>query len=200
MRMQDRNSSNGPLLHVHYKYMRNEGAPAHYYDCAIDAKDAWAGFANVTDGGCNQLIPTEMNISFRFSEDVWSSMGFSPFVLGFTWIVDSDGNSIVDEYDCIYSSGIIDYSIIYMNPTGDIFYHETDDLTVVLNRIQKTMVHEIGHAMGLGHPDRDSYSPIADTTFSVMRQGFPDEVNSGTVPQAHERIDLNSMYGLGGAQ
>lgn len=56
------------------------------------------------------------------------------------------------------------------------------------------MVHEMGHAMGLGHPDRDEYNPISSSTYSIMRQGFPDAVKSGLVPQAHERTDLNNMY------
>lgn len=194
LRMQDRNSSSGPLLHVHYKYMRDEGAPAYYYNCAINAIDAWDGFANVTDGGCHQISPTNRNISFRCSSSVWNDLALSSSTLGLTWIVDTNGNDLLTNHDFENSSGVIDFALIYMNPTGDIFYAGTSDPTTVKNRIQKTMVHEIGHAMGLGHPDRTSYNPISSTTYSIMRQGFPDMVNSGIVPQSHERTDLYNMY------
>lgn len=85
-------------------------------------------------------------------------------------------------------------AIIYMNPAGKVFSNGTTDKTKIKNRIQKTMVHEIGHAMGLGHPDRAGYDPISDSTYSIMRQGFPDKKKTGIVPQAHERTDLNNMY------
>ena len=73
--MQDRNSNGKPLLHVHYKNLRDSSVPSYYYDSAIYAIDAWDGFANVTDGGCNQLSPTNMNVSFRCSESVWKELG-----------------------------------------------------------------------------------------------------------------------------
>ena len=194
LRIQDRNSNSGPLLYVHYKYMRDEGAPDNYYNCAIDATYAWDGVANVTVGLCNQISPTKMNISFRCSSQVWSDLALSSSTLGLTWIVDTKGNDLLTNNDFENSSGVIYRALIYMNPTGDIFYTGTSDITTVKNRIQKTMVHEIGHAMGLGHHDRASYDPISSTTYSVMRQGFPDMNRTGIVPQAHERADLYNMY------
>lgn len=194
LRIQDRNANGGPLLHVHYKYMRDNGAPSYYYDSAIYAKNAWNGFANVTDGGCNQLAPTNKNISFRCSSSVWSDLALSSSTLAYTWIIDTNGLSLINSSNISNTSGIIDFSIIYMHPTGSIFSYNTTDTTTIKNRIKKTMVHEIGHAMGLGHPDRSSYSPISNSTYSIMRQGFPDLVRTGLVPQTHERNDLTSMY------
>lgn len=194
LRMQDKNSSGKPLLYVHYKYMRNSGVPAHYYDCAIAALNAWDGFANVTDGRCNQVAPANMNISFRCSESVWADLGYSSNTLAATWIKDTNGLDLIYSSNISKTTGIIDLAIIYMNPAGKVFSNGTTDKTKIKNRIQKTMVHEIGHAMGLGHPDRAGYDPISDSTYSIMRQGFPDKKKTGIVPQAHERTDLNNMY------
>lgn len=194
LRIQDRNSNSGPLLHVHYRYMRDNGAPAYYYDSAIYAINAWDGFANVTDGGCNQLAPTNMNVSFRISNNVWNDLGLSSSTLAITWIVDTNGLDLVYSNNVQNTSGVIDFSVIYMHPTGSIFNTGTSNTTTIKNRIRKTMVHEIGHAMGLGHPDRTGYNPISSSTYSIMRQGFPDNVKSGIVPQNHERTDLNNMY------
>ena len=194
LRMQDKNSSGKPLLHVHYKYMRDSGAPSYYYDSAIAAIDAWDGFANVTDGGCNQLVPSNMNVSFRCSENVWSNLALSSNTLAITWIVDTKDLDLVYSENISQTSGIIDFAAIYMNPTGDIFRNGTTDTTTIKNRIKKTMIHELGHAMGLGHPDREGYNPISNSTYSIMRQGFPDKKKTGLVPQPHERTDLNNMY------
>lgn len=194
LRMKDRNSSGKPLLHVYYKYMRDDNVPDYYYDSAIYAIDAWDGFANVTNGGCNQLAPTNKNISFRCSESVWKDLGLSSNVLALTWVVDTKGLDLIYNENILKTSGIIAQSVIYMNPTGTIFSKGTTNTTTIKNRIKKTMVHEMGHAMGLGHPDRDEYNPISSSTYSIMRQGFPDAVKSGLVPQAHERTDLNNMY------
>lgn len=194
LRMQDKNSSGGPLLYVHYKYMRNSGTPDYYYDSALYAIDEWDGFANVKKGVCNQLAPTNMNISFRCSASVWSNLGLSSSTLAITWIVDTKGLNLVDSSNLKKTSGLIDLAIIYMHPTGTIFRQGTTNATTIKNRIKKTMVHEMGHAMGLGHPDRDTYSPISSSTYSIMRQGFPDKNKTGLVPQTHERNDLKSMY------
>lgn len=163
-------------------------------DCICDSDGLGGGFANVTNGGCNQLAPTNMNVSFRCSASVWADLGKSSSTLATTWIVDTKGLDLVYAANRPNTSGVIDLALIYMNPTGTVFSNGTTNTTTIKKRIKKTMVHELGHAMGLGHPDRDSYNPISDSVYSIMRQGFPDKKKTGLVPQPHERSDLNSMY------
>ena len=194
LRMQDKNSSGGPLLRVHYKYMRNSNAPDYYYDAALYAIQSWNGFANVKNETINQLAPTNMNVSFKCDTKVWSNLGLSSSTLAITCIIDTKGLNLVYSSNLNKTSGIIDYAVIYMHPTGTVFSSGVTNKTTIKNRIKKTMVHELGHAMGLGHPDRSSYSPISSATYSIMRQGFPDKVNTGLKPQTHEKNDLSLMY------
>lgn len=50
------------------------------------------------------------------------------------------------------------------------------------------MVHEIGHALGLGHPNTIYY---VTQQASVMRQGDPDTYYT---PRTHDYNDLNEKY------
>lgn len=116
-----------------------------------------------------------------------------------TICVDINGNDtgLLSSSALLGKTTTIDYSVIYLHPTGSPFKHLFIGETKLKNRIQKTIVHEIGHAMGLGHSDVPNYNPISNSTYSVMRQGFPDDVKSGTVPQEHEYYDIYSAYPFG---
>lgn len=75
------------------------------------------------------------------------------------------------------SSKRINYSAILYTPYIGTYGSET--------HLKKTMVHEIGHALGLGHPDGNySYT-------SVMYQG---PINTYWLPQTHDINDLNNKY------
>ena len=79
------------------------------------------------------------------------------------------------------SSRKIDYAGILYTPYED----DYEDTT----HMKRTMVHEIGHALGLGHPNTDyDYTDAA----SVMRQGYGDETHH--TPQSHDKTDLNNKY------
>ena len=79
------------------------------------------------------------------------------------------------------SSRKIDYAGILYTPYED----DYEDTT----HMKRTMVHEIGHALGLGHPNTDyDYTDAA----SVMRQGYEGETYY--TPQSHDKTDLNNKY------
>ena len=77
----------------------------------------------------------------------------------------------------------IEKTIIYFNPDQVGTYSG--------NQVQKTCTHEVGHALGLGHPDRYYYSPIGSNVKSIMKQG-PYE--GYLVPQAHDKTDIDNKY------
>lgn len=77
------------------------------------------------------------------------------------------------------SSKLIRYAGIFFTPEVSNYDNTT--------HLRKTMVHEIGHALCLGHPD-GTYSPT--TAASVMRRYNPGYY----LPQAHDTTDLNNKY------
>ena len=77
------------------------------------------------------------------------------------------------------SSKLISYAGILFTPQS---YYSND------THRRMTMVHEIGHALGLGHPNTDYYFTNAA---SVMRQST---VETYYTPQTHDINDLNSKY------
>lgn len=95
-------------------------------------------------------------------------------------IISTDGYELNSVSNIKQSSRLIRYAGILYTPYTHTFKNET--------HMKKTMVHEIGHALGLGHPDS---GPDAMNVASVMNQG--SNVTYFT-PQAHDINDLNNKY------
>lgn len=116
------------------------------------------------------------------SSDYWSDRWgilYSSAVLGVCDMTSTDDiqiNSLSAAKNC---SGLIRYAGILFTPNSSY-----DNNTHRRN----TMVHEIGHALGLGHPNTNYYVTNAA---SVMRQGT---VENYYTPQTHDINDLNSKY------
>lgn len=100
-------------------------------------------------------------------------------VMGVCDTSSTDGLQLNSWQNAKASSGLINYAGILMTPYCN-FQNST--------HVRKAMVHEIGHALGLGHPNTIYY--VTDAA-SVMRQ---NTVESYYKPQAHDKTDLNSKY------
>ena len=92
----------------------------------------------------------------------------------------STDDYIVNANNAKYCSGFISYANILFNPTSN-YYRDVTHRRFV-------MVHELGHVLCLGHPNKEYYPTTAP---SVMRQ---DTEESYYLPQTHDINDLNNKY------
>lgn len=101
-------------------------------------------------------------------------------VLGLCQATSTDGIALDSVAHAKSSSGKIKYASILFTPYTTGFQNTTHR--------RCTMVHEIGHALGLGHPNT-TYN--VTSAASVMRQGT---VETYYTPQTHDINDLNNKY------
>jgi hypothetical protein len=100
-----------------------------------------------------------------------------------TYLYDTNNDLVMSYNQALASTGSIHYAAIYVNPYPARLPSSSTTQT-------KILVHEAGHALCLGHPDRIYYQYLDPSIPSVMRQGalgFCD-------PQDHEETDLENMY------
>lgn len=109
--------------------------------------------------------------------------------LGICDMTSTDGKQLDTAANAKSSSGKINYAAIFLTPYISSYDWSLFDSSKRPNHIKATMVHEIGHALGLGHPNT-SYYPVSDN--SIMRQGTG--YGGYISPQTHDIDDLTSKY------
>lgn len=117
------------------------------------------------------------------TQSSWDNSGIPYYAAASTILYDSAGAQVMTYAQAYNSTKKITYASVWCNPdTSYAGKTETDQA--------KTLTHEMGHVLGLGHPE--AYNPIPDTTTSVMRQG----PLGYSTPQEHENSDIRAMYGF----
>ncbi|WP_340021089.1 zinc-dependent metalloprotease family protein [Paenibacillus sp. FSL K6-1096] len=104
-------------------------------------------------------------------------------VLGITDSKSTDGY-IINSSNVQNSSRKIRYAQIFMTPYTSMYSGSNPTIHKIA-----TITHEIGHALGLGHPNELYYPTNAE---SIMRTGGNYE--DYYVPRPHDTSDLNNKY------
>lgn len=161
--------------------MCNYGLSGDYSSNYTIARAAWPNASN--NVFVTETAFSSSNVDLvTASEDYWYdrfTMADAMNTNGICDLTSTDNVLITSVATANASSKSIRYAGIFFTPEVS-NYSDTTNL-------RKTMVHEIGHALCLGHPD-GAYSPT--TAASVMRQG----PLSYYLPQAHDITDLNNKY------
>ena len=169
----------------------NNETTAYLYDCDYSSYITQYDLAKTAWHNCSQVIisqgvsrPAEANVIIKTpSVEEWEIVeSYAPgrIVFGHATLIDTDGNEILNLSDAVSSTRQIAYATIRLNPDPSVFYNTT--------HIRAVMVHELGHALGLGHPNGDyNYTSAA----SVMRSNN----SSYVTPQSHDQNDVTVKYG-----
>lgn len=141
------------------------------------AADAW-------DIACPEIVTTLVNVNPRvtFSQasiSYWKNRYPDSFdtTLGVCDITTSDGVTVTNESSARRSNGKITSAYIRMTAYPEVFKGNT-------TYIRSVMVHELGHALGLGHPGVTS-------TVSVMQAAPP---TTWYMPADHDKKDIAAWY------
>lgn len=166
-----------PYLTINGDYLNSDYDP--FYNSVVQA---WSTASYKVTAVAESFSTSKVDFCTPTTEYWEDRFGFyASYYAGITDIKDSYGTFISSVSEAENSSGIITYAQIYLNPDINLFENNT--------HIEKTMVHELGHVLCLGHPDAE-YDPISSDVASIMRRGSLGY----KIPQSHDITDLYNKY------
>jgi predicted Zn-dependent protease len=173
---------------VHLK-MNGDYLNSDYSSYYIEVSNAWPNASTKVSVARTNFGTSKVDLATA-SKSYWDNRWreLSPFVLGVCYLTSTDGISITRN-TVKQSSRRIRYAAILLTPYMSAYESSLFDRNRRPNHIRATMVHEIGHALGLGHPNVQYY-PVNDK--SIMRQGTGYE--GYYTPQQHDINDLANKY------
>ncbi len=194
------NSTGAPGLKVYKNFVSSENSYYYYENYYSDAVSKWNNISYGTVTVTTTFVPLDSlsNVALYNSSYVWDAYGCNNNALACTLVKDTNNNILRTPSQANNSTKLIKYATICLNPDISVFTSglSTADptyATKLMNRIKKTITHEVGHALLLGHPD--VYSTIPSNVSSVMRQGYPDSsTNISLTPTLHEKSDIRGKY------
>lgn len=151
-----------------------------YKSCYTIALYGWEGYSSHVEFTDVPFMEAEIDLTTP-AENMWNNR-FGPLrydILGYCDMKSTDDVELNSADAARSSSKQIKYAHILFTP-----YNNFENLT----HRKFVMVHEIGHALGLGHPNTDYYPT---TAASVMRQGT---VESYYTARPHDVNDLEAKY------
>lgn len=156
-----------------------------YYDNIETVLDCASSSATRTFCYVDSSSPT---LYFQVpTKQIWNAYGYSRYAAAYTRLVDTASNSVASKADAISSNQRINQAIILFNPNEDVSNESN-----LPNQLRNVLImHEIGHAYGLGHSD--SYAPyITDPSASILYSAPPTYVTPDW--KTHDIQDFQGKY------
>ena len=116
---------------------------------------------------------------------------------------DNNNGSEIDIYSLSYSStfsgNVIGQAMSKTNASGrwwDLLWKDNDGKEKTSNLNRFTLVHELGHTLGLSHPNNEPYDPRWNTNDTVMSYNIPHSGYSTWFSEA----DINALISIWGRE
>jgi hypothetical protein len=193
-------NKNGNLLKMRINtttYMTSSKDNVKNFKKAVEANYGQWNTTGYCDAAINQSSGDNIYISCP-TENYWEkTLGGESEVFGITVLYDTNGAWINNAIDANNSTKQIRSGIIYMNPNAT--YNDA-------NNLKKTVIHELGHCLCLGHPVNWGYDEftgvmnaepvIKKNVTSVMHQGEVELAHVSSIVTTYDKNQLKYKYGF----